>query len=99
MLRPWSAELLVWTAATLGGAAMGPVGAITRRRHVGGDSLSDRGRPGSDPPALHADGGDVELVEFDEEGFVCLTCRAPAADARCPPPPTALGIEAELRRC
>ena len=24
-------------------------------------------------PALHADGGDVELVEFDEEGFVHLT--------------------------
>jgi len=24
-------------------------------------------------PALHSDGGDVELVEFDEEGFVHLT--------------------------
>ena len=23
-------------------------------------------------PALHSDGGDVELVEFDEEGFVHL---------------------------
>ena len=23
-------------------------------------------------PALHADGGDVELVDFDEEGFVHL---------------------------
>ena len=24
-------------------------------------------------PALHADGGDVELVEFDDEGFVHLS--------------------------
>ena len=37
-------------------------------------------------PALHADGGDVELVDFDEEGCPMSTATL------------TLGIEAELRR-
>ena len=48
-------------------------------------------------PALHTDGGDVELIDFDEEGFVHL--RMLGACGGCPMSTATLtlGIEAELR--
>ena len=38
-------------------------------------------------PALHADGGDVELVEFDEEGFVHLAMQGSCGGCPMSPPP------------
>ncbi|MFN8121717.1 MAG: NifU family protein [Thermoleophilia bacterium] len=48
-------------------------------------------------PALHSDGGDVELVEFDEEGFVHLTMHA-AARGGCPMSTATLSLGIEARR-
>ena len=49
-------------------------------------------------PALHADGGDVELVEFDEEGFVHLSMMGSCGGCPMSTATLTLGIEAELRR-
>jgi Fe-S cluster biogenesis protein NfuA len=49
-------------------------------------------------PALHADGGDVELVEFDEEGFVHLEMHGSCGGCPMSTATLSLGIEAELRR-
>ena len=49
-------------------------------------------------PALHADGGDVELVEFDDEGFVHLTMMGSCGGCPMSTATLTLGIEAELRR-
>ena len=49
-------------------------------------------------PALHADGGDVELVEFDEEGFVYLDMQGSCGGCPMSTATLTLGIEAELRR-
>ncbi len=49
-------------------------------------------------PALHSDGGDVELVEFDEEGFVHLTMHGACGGCPMSTATLSLGIEAELRR-
>jgi Fe-S cluster biogenesis protein NfuA len=49
-------------------------------------------------PALHADGGDVELVEFDEEGFVHLEMHGACGGCPMSTATLSLGIEAELRR-
>ena len=49
-------------------------------------------------PALHADGGDVELVEFDDEGFVHLSMMGSCGGCPMSTATLTLGIEAELRR-
>ena len=49
-------------------------------------------------PALQADGGDVELVEFDEEGFVHLEMHGACGGCPMSTATLSLGIEAELRR-
>ena len=49
-------------------------------------------------PALHTDGGDVELVEFDEEGFVHLNMLGACGGCPMSTATLVLGIEAELRR-
>ncbi len=49
-------------------------------------------------PALHADGGDVELVEFDQEGFVHLQMMGSCGGCPLSTATLTLGIEAELRR-
>lgn len=49
-------------------------------------------------PALHADGGDVELVEFDDEGFVHLQMQGSCGGCPMSTATLTLGIEAELRR-
>ena len=49
-------------------------------------------------PALHADGGDVELMEFDEEGFVHLSMQGSCGGCPMSTATLTLGIEAELRR-
>ena len=49
-------------------------------------------------PALHADGGDVELVEYDEEGFVHLAMQGSCGGCPMSTATLTLGIEAELRR-
>jgi Fe-S cluster biogenesis protein NfuA len=49
-------------------------------------------------PALHSDGGDVELVEFDEEGFVHLHMMGSCGGCPMSTATLSLGIEAELRR-
>jgi Fe-S cluster biogenesis protein NfuA len=49
-------------------------------------------------PALHADGGDVELVEYDEEGFVHLSMQGSCGGCPMSTATLTLGIEAELRR-
>jgi Fe-S cluster biogenesis protein NfuA len=48
-------------------------------------------------PALHADGGDVELVEFDEEGFVHVNMLGACGGCPMSTATLVLGIEAELR--
>lgn len=49
-------------------------------------------------PALHSDGGDVELVDFDEEGFVHITMHGACGGCPLSTATLTLGIEAELRR-
>ncbi len=49
-------------------------------------------------PALHSDGGDVELVEFDREGFVHLNMLGACGGCPLSTATLVLGIEAELRR-
>ncbi|MSO43840.1 MAG: NifU family protein [Thermoleophilia bacterium] len=49
-------------------------------------------------PALHSDGGDVELVDFDDEGFVHLQMLGACGGCPMSTATLALGIEAELRR-
>jgi Fe-S cluster biogenesis protein NfuA len=49
-------------------------------------------------PALHADGGDVELVDFDEDGFVILHMLGSCGGCPMSTATLTLGIEAELRR-
>ena len=49
-------------------------------------------------PALHADGGDVELVEFDQEGFVHLQMMGSCGGCPLSTATLTLGSEAELRR-
>jgi Fe-S cluster biogenesis protein NfuA len=49
-------------------------------------------------PALHSDGGDVELVEFDDEGFVHLSMLGACGGCPLSTATLVLGIEAELRR-
>ncbi len=49
-------------------------------------------------PALHADGGDVELVDFDDEGFVHLHMLGACGGCPMSTATLTLGIEAELRR-
>jgi len=49
-------------------------------------------------PALHSDGGDVELVDFDEEGFVHLQMHGACGGCPMSTATLTLGIEAELRR-
>ncbi|MDH3225880.1 MAG: NifU family protein [Thermoleophilia bacterium] len=49
-------------------------------------------------PALHSDGGDVELVEFDDEGFVHLNMLGACGGCPLSTATLVLGIEAELRR-
>jgi len=49
-------------------------------------------------PALHSDGGDVELVEFDQEGFVHLNMLGACGGCPMSTATLVLGIEAELRR-
>ena len=49
-------------------------------------------------PALHADGGDVELVDFDEEGFVHLHMMGSCGGCPMSTATLTLGIENELRR-
>ena len=44
-------------------------------------------------PALHSDGGDVELVDFDDEGFVHLNMLGACGGCAT----LVLGIEAALR--
>lgn len=48
-------------------------------------------------PALHADGGDVELVDFDDEGFVHLHMLGSCGGCPMSTATLTLGIEAELR--
>ena len=48
-------------------------------------------------PALHADGGDVELMDFDEEGFVHLHMLGSCGGCPMSTATLTLGIEAELR--
>jgi Fe-S cluster biogenesis protein NfuA len=48
-------------------------------------------------PALHSDGGDVELVEFDD-GFVYLHMLGSCGGCPMSTATLTLGIEAELRR-
>ena len=48
-------------------------------------------------PALHADGGDVELVDFDD-GFVYLNMLGACGGCPMSTATLVLGIEAELRR-
>ena len=49
-------------------------------------------------PALHADGGDVELVDFDAEGFVYLNMMGSCGGCPMLTATLTLGIEQELRR-
>ena len=49
-------------------------------------------------PALHADGGDVEVVDFDQEGFVYLDMQGACGGCPMSTATLTLGIEAELRR-
>jgi Fe-S cluster biogenesis protein NfuA len=49
-------------------------------------------------PALHADGGDVELLDFDEDGFVHLNMLGSCGGCPMSTATLTLGIEAELRR-
>ena len=49
-------------------------------------------------PALHSDGGDVELVEYDQEGFVHLNMLGACGGCPLSTATLVLGIEAELRR-
>ncbi len=49
-------------------------------------------------PALHADGGDVELMDFDDEGFVHLQMLGSCGGCPMSTATLTLGIEAELRR-
>jgi Fe-S cluster biogenesis protein NfuA len=49
-------------------------------------------------PALHADGGDVELVDFDAEGFVYLNMMGSCGGCPMSTATLTLGIEQELRR-
>jgi Fe-S cluster biogenesis protein NfuA len=49
-------------------------------------------------PALHADGGDVELMDFDEDGFVHLNMLGSCGGCPMSTATLTLGIEAELRR-
>ena len=49
-------------------------------------------------PALHADGGDVELMDFDDEGFVHLQMLGACGGCPMSTATLTLGIEAELRR-
>lgn len=49
-------------------------------------------------PALHADGGDVELIDFDDEGFVHLQMMGACGGCPMSTATLVLGIEAELRR-
>ena len=48
-------------------------------------------------PALHADGGDVELMDFDEEGFVHLHMLGSCGGCPMSTATLTLGIAAELR--
>lgn len=48
-------------------------------------------------PALHSDGGDVELVDFDEEGFVHLNMLGACGGCPMSSATLVLGIEAALR--
>jgi Fe-S cluster biogenesis protein NfuA len=48
-------------------------------------------------PALHADGGDVELVDIDEEGFVYLQMHGACGGCPMSTATLTLGIEAQLR--
>jgi len=48
-------------------------------------------------PALHTDGGDVELIDFDEEGFVHLHMLGACGGCPMSTATLTLGIEAELR--
>lgn len=49
-------------------------------------------------PALHADGGDVELMDFDDEGFVHVKMLGSCGGCPMSTATLTLGIEAELRR-
>ena len=49
-------------------------------------------------PALHADGGDVAVVDYDEEGFVYLNMQGSCGGCPMSTATLTLGIEAELRR-
>lgn len=49
-------------------------------------------------PALHSDGGDVELVEIDDEGFVYLNMMGACGGCPMSTATLTLGIENELRR-
>ena len=48
-------------------------------------------------PALHSDGGDVELVEIDDEGFVYLNMMGACGGCPMSTATLTLGIENELR--
>jgi Fe-S cluster biogenesis protein NfuA len=48
-------------------------------------------------PALHSDGGDVELVEIDQEGFVYLNMMGACGGCPMSTATLTLGIENELR--
>lgn len=48
-------------------------------------------------PALHADGGDVELVDMDAEGFVYLQMHGACGGCPMSTATLTLGIEAQLR--
>ena len=48
-------------------------------------------------PALHSDGGDVELVDFDDEGFVHLNMLGACGGCPMSSATLVLGIEPELR--
>jgi Fe-S cluster biogenesis protein NfuA len=98
-LSAGSAPLVIWTAAARRALGWTPV-----ERASGGGILSaeilsqiedvlDQIRP-----ALHADGGDVELVEYDEEGFVHLSMQGSCGGCPMSTATLTLGIEAELRR-
>ena len=48
-------------------------------------------------PALHSDGGDVELIDFDDEGFVHLNMLGACGGCPMSSATLMLGIEAALR--
>jgi len=48
-------------------------------------------------PALHSDGGDIELIDFDEEGFVHVNMLGACGGCPMSTATLVLGVEAALR--